>query len=111
MNKNIFLALTLASLLAACGQNGNSEKVASVSPEQSQLESMKERAKKAVSANLKDPESAQFRNIRETTPGFLCGEVNAKNAMGGYVGFKRFEWSLVSPDFGNILSDTDDRCK
>lgn len=39
---------------------------------------------------LKDPSSAQTRNERITKAGALCGEVNAKNGMGGYVGFKRY---------------------
>ena len=38
-----------------------------------------------VVANLKDPDSAEFRNQN----GF-CGEVNAKNGFGGYTGFKRY---------------------
>lgn len=51
----------------------------------------------AVLAQLKDPDSAKFRNerllnregltVNGTT---LCGEVNAKSEMGGYVGFKKF---------------------
>lgn len=48
-----------------------------------------------VRNGLTDPESAQFRNIRvfsDWTPRqtAICGEVNAKNRMGGYVGFKHF---------------------
>lgn len=48
-----------------------------------------------VRQQLNDPESAQFRNVRlfsDWTPGnsALCGEVNAKNKMGGYVGFQHF---------------------
>ena len=42
---------------------------------------------------LKDPESAQFRNLRLSSGEggeALCGEVNAKNAFGGYVGFTPF---------------------
>lgn len=38
-----------------------------------------------VVAGLKDPDSAKFRNQYG-----VCGEVNAKNAMGGYVGYRRF---------------------
>lgn len=42
-------------------------------------------------ASLKDPESAQFRNEHYGSDGeYLCGEVNSKNGMGGYVGFRRF---------------------
>lgn len=43
----------------------------------------------AVLAELTDPGSAEFRNVRKSTIGY-CGEVNAKNRMGGYVGFKAF---------------------
>lgn len=46
-------------------------------------------------AALNDPDSAQFKNERYSGPwtthgGTLCGELNAKNKMGGYVGYKRF---------------------
>lgn len=103
----------LASLLTACNKAADNSSASSSTAAASQSinDQMEERAKKAVSNLLKDPGSAQFRNIRETSPGFLCGEVNAKNEMGGYVGFKRFEWSLLIPDNASILSDTDSRCK
>lgn len=38
-----------------------------------------------VRGNLKDGESAKFRNQHE-----MCGEVNAKNSFGGYTGFTRY---------------------
>lgn len=52
-----------------------------------------EQAKAAITRELKDPESARFRDI--TVRNFqggkvICGEMNAKNSYGGYVGFKRF---------------------
>lgn len=44
-----------------------------------------------IASSLKDPESARFRNVFVSPRGrAVCGEVNAKNSMGGYVGFKRF---------------------
>lgn len=43
-----------------------------------------------VRARLKDPDSARFQNIRNVGRGEICGEVNAKNAFGGYVGFQHF---------------------
>ncbi|WP_023628574.1 hypothetical protein [Pseudomonas soli] len=49
-----------------------------------------DRAREAVSEQLTDPSSAQFRNERSKKDGWVCGEVNSKNAMGGYVGFKRY---------------------
>lgn len=59
-----------------------------------------------VRETMNDPESAQFRNLRVIsawTPSdtVVCGEVNGKNRMGGYVGFKHFEvlGSDAVPDF------------
>jgi hypothetical protein len=46
---------------------------------------------------LKDPASAQFRG-ETRNQNILCGEVNAKNSMGGYVGFKRF--FVAGSDYG-----------
>lgn len=45
--------------------------------------------KLAVREQLKDPDSARFRNTTVSGVAY-CGEVNAKNSYGGYVGFKRF---------------------
>lgn len=40
---------------------------------------------------LKDPSSAQFAKVRlNSDKTALCGSVNAKNAFGGYVGFREF---------------------
>jgi len=55
-----------------------------------------ESAKALVAERFKDPSSVQFRNIvaygNATPPSIamLCGQVNGKNAYGGYVGFRRF---------------------
>ena len=48
------------------------------------------RVKKEVKEVLNDPSSAEFRNIKVFENGNYCGEVNAKNKMGGYVGFQSF---------------------
>jgi len=63
---------------------------------------MEERAKEAISNQLKDPASAQFRNVRAKQfddSSVVCGEVNAKNSYGGYIGFKQF---VASPSGGTI---------
>lgn len=61
-----------------------------------------------LEASLKDPGSASYRNeeVRERSDGAViyCGEVNAKNTFGGYVGFQRFVISggsiqMESPTF------------
>jgi hypothetical protein len=67
----------------------------------------------AVAAQMRDPSSVQFRNVKTGTDA-LCGELNAKNGFGGYVGFKPFVAHFAtgqSPlvDFGptNPLSERD----
>ncbi|MNK11594.1 hypothetical protein D3C87_296370 [compost metagenome] len=51
-------------------------------------------AEHAVRGELKDPDAAQFRDVRANyTEEFgmvACGRVNAKNELGGYTGFRRF---------------------
>lgn len=58
-------------------------------------------AKAAVAAILRDPSSAEFRNIKVGT-GATCGEVNGKNAYGAYAGFKPFVYTdgvaLIEPE-------------
>lgn len=68
-----------------------------------------ERAKEVVARDLKDPSSAQFRNLRTSTvlPGYVCGEMNAKNSFGGYVGFISFYYK--DSDGKVLLLDPDDR--
>jgi hypothetical protein len=55
-----------------------------------------------VAAQLKDPASAQFRGVELNSAGTAaCGQVNAKNSFGGYVGFQEFvssaEAVLIAP--------------
>ncbi|WP_349985831.1 hypothetical protein ABRP17_009660 [Stenotrophomonas sp. WHRI 8082] len=51
-------------------------------------------AERAVRRELKDPDSAQFKDVRANyTEEFglvACGRVNAKNSYGGYMGSRRF---------------------
>lgn len=54
------------------------------------------KARQLVADQLTDPLSAQFRNDRLIDYDWHCGEVNAKNALGGYVGFKRFISGRIS---------------
>lgn len=56
-----------------------------------------EAAKQNLTLGLKDPMSAQFKNVRlvdYNNGKVICGEVNAKNSYGGYIGFQRF---IASP--------------
>lgn len=74
---------------------------------------------KEVSRDFKDPDAAKYRGlgIYKTKTGktgnFVCGEVNAKNSYGAYVGFRGFVYSdglvAINDDDGarmyGILSD------
>lgn len=47
--------------------------------------------KKIIGTTLKDPDSSQFRGLfLNSSKTALCGEINAKNSYGGYVGFRPF---------------------
>jgi len=53
-----------------------------------------DRGMEAVNLKLKDPGSAEFRRVyfnrgANSVP-TTCGEVNARNGFGGYIGFQRF---------------------
>lgn len=70
MKRILFAAAALAAL-ASCGGHGE--------------------AKDAIRKLLNDPESAQFTDLKNgKNKGDVCGMVNAKNRMGGYVGATPF---------------------
>jgi hypothetical protein len=56
-----------------------------------------ENAKAAVTALLHDPDSARFRNVVMPQPMVACGDVNGKNALGGYGGHVRFVVIVEQP--------------
>ena len=59
-------------------------------------------AKQAIERELKDPESVQYRDVRTFSGGIVCGEFNAKNSLGGYVGFSPFVFN--APGLGDLDS-------
>lgn len=89
MNAVIFLALALAGFSAHSDTKPSSKEIAGFT----------RKAKALLVANFKDPNSVQYRNLFVSMstlgmPGnelpFLCGEVNAKNSYGAYIGFRLF---------------------
>jgi len=64
--------------------------------------------KSAGTHNLKDPAAAQFRGLKiarvskESSDLVLCGEINARNSVGGYVGFRSFFATPGRPDLSDI---------
>jgi hypothetical protein len=68
---------------------------------------MIETAKTAVRSGLFDPYSAQFEDVRvarNANGEFVCGFVNAKNKMGGYVGKAPFVYGVAGQRY-NIITD------
>lgn len=72
-------------------------KIISVQLSKKEINNKVNEAKDYIVNSLKDPGSANFRNIKifqiEHVGGIdtlICGEVNAKNSYGGYEGFKIF---------------------
>lgn len=88
---NAVWALVGAGLAAGAfvGHRFWSEQRAKASPEAMVMEMVRQ--------SLNDPESARFENVTfNPTTKFGCGLVNAKNRMGGYVGFTSF--MMYEPD-------------
>lgn len=104
MTYSKWLCLTLLMMVAACDGAAKSQPDALASESQASApseakDSMDQRVRDAVLAKLRDPDSAKFRNVRKLgilgegvpdSPAVYCGEVNTKNAMGGYTGFVHF---------------------
>ncbi len=82
MRRIILLGLSLAGV-------GGCERV----PGTAEYE-LKGRAEQSVRAHLKDPESAQFTDMKYYRQASLvCGKVNARNGFGGYTGPKEFTFT------------------
>lgn len=60
--------------------------------------------KSEVKSLLIDPSSAEFRSITIFNNGNYCGEVNSKNRMGGYAGFKSFSKVDGKIEINNLQS-------
>lgn len=90
--KKLFFSMALASLLGGCVSTIVEQKPVQLTS--AQVASIKE----AATYNLIDPTSPLYRNIRGkyakredgTESIIFCGEVNAKNRMGGYTGYSPF---------------------
>ena len=63
-----------------------------------------------VTDRMRDPESSRFRRITRGSSDKLkaiCGEINAKNAMGGFVGYVGFIYFLDTGE-ANVYSQSFD---
>ena len=91
----MLIAVAMVALPAASQDKGHAAFVA--------------KAKHVLTKNFKDPEGSRFRNVAvyRTNLGdlSLCGEVNAKNGFGAFVGYRRFYADL---DNATLREDGDD---
>lgn len=126
MSKTLFISAIAAAVLSGCAGGANyvdpmqrlrnssmavvdayAESVTSYLTKRSVADALAA-AKEAAANNLKDPGSAQFRNVRVVMYGnskIVCGEINGKNSYGGYVGFVPFVASTTAA----TLYDRDSR--
>lgn len=69
-------------------------------------------AQSVIKNLMKDPDSTNFKSVREITNAqgerFVCGEVNSKNSYGGYVGFKMFAYQGGRAVIDGSFSTPDD---
>lgn len=81
-------------LLGGCGPSAEEKAVqAAREAEARAISEFVEAAKSETARDLRDPASAQFRDLQVASFDMryvLCGEVNAKNAMGAYAGYVPF---------------------
>src|SRR3546814_19363268 len=78
MNRAIFISAALA--LSGCADPTPDPKAGLIA-----------RARIAVAAELKDPDSAKFRNLLAyPDKNLVCGEINGKHSFGAYSGFIDF---------------------
>ncbi len=76
----LLIITLIAFLLIACEEHGNSKI---------------EKAKIYISHYMKDPDSVKFRSIVVNNES-VCGEVNAKNSYGAYIGYVSFHVSFIN---------------
>lgn len=109
---------TVVGVKVASGGVVSAERLRAMNKENDQLSQAKKTGdysqqvastKALITRDLKDPASAQFRELTMVDAGMmvLCGEINAKNSYGAYVGFKRF-YSASMGDLKAIEGGKDD---
>ena len=113
MKNCIFSALLAASMLTSCAAPTPAPAVVPPTTPSPQVLSESEisltddqerQVRNIISRNLRDPASAQFRSWRTerrvldngNTVLSACGEINAKNGFGAYVGFLPFNVTLIN---------------
>lgn len=113
-----FLCVVLASVVSSCGSPSDAG-----GSKMDEVMSWGVATKMKLNEGLKDPDTAEFRNVvvynvrmNDGSKGYaFCGEVNAKNGFGGYSGYQRFVGNpavvaLESESAGEFQSLWNDYC-
>lgn len=82
-----FAAFPAAFFLFACD-----------APAENRESMLVEEAQQAVTDRLKDPDSANFRDVGVNDQNIVCGEMNARNGFGGYTGYSAFWYDAKSKE-------------
>lgn len=92
MAMNFWRGVGLSALLCMVAATG-------VEASEPNLEQAKSLARARMVEVLRDPDSARFRNVRYSVQSdgriIFCGEVNARNGLGGYTGYMLFVTSVT----------------
>ena len=75
--------LALCASLAACGASDEDKR-------REQASTLTRLGEKYVREKVREPQAALFRNQFIGKTGAPCGEVNAKDAFGTYIGYQRY---------------------
>lgn len=67
-----------------------------------------ENAAKAVLAQVDNPASARFNNVRSTPQGNICGQVKVKDAAGNYGGYQAYAAIRHAEGFEAVIDRTGD---
>jgi hypothetical protein len=88
--------------------------ICEVSMSSIQKEKLISEKQQVISAKLKDPDSAKFRNVfisNLTYEPTVCGEINAKNSYGAYGGYEIFYVSNDGAKIGPHISEWEAFCE
>lgn len=113
----VYGCIFLASVLAACSSSSDPRLTPKQEIKVREDVRATETIKMRVINHFKDPESVQIRGVQlyrqvpadgtgaEVLSYTLCGEANAKNSFGGYVGYRRFFYTALTDSNGRIRED------
>lgn len=85
-----------AAVVAKQAADLKAQQDAEATSQKTRVQAEVDRFKAALTERFKDPSSAQFKNVvaygvaQPLRISFMCGQVNAKNSYGAYIGYKRF---------------------